>query len=244
MGKCSRNNAVAAICGLALGAAILLVAGCNYPKPIRTCEYVTAYDRMTDRYDPEVSLVYMPDQNAFRGTRAILIGSLQVGQDWVESREEAIHYATYFRYVLQCELWKLKSFEFVALDTGIGADDTMSGGTLRFEGMITKFDMGSGFLRYLSPFLFMQLGATDFQIEGRITDVRSGQLVMEFVDRRRSLANTPFGPNPRNFTRGFAMKHTMKTTAECLAAFMGRAAGESVVAGATGSTSYDEASDS
>ena len=89
------------------------------------------------------------------------------------------------------------------------------------EGMITALDTGSGLMRYLSFFLwFLQSGATDFQIEGRITEAKSGRLVAEFVDRRRHLCNTPFGPNPHNFDDGYAMKITARATAECLAEFI------------------------
>jgi len=46
---------------------------------------------------------------------------------------------------------------------------------------------------------------------------------MEFVDRRRHLGNTPFGPNPCTLNSDFVMKVTIKETATCFARLIDKA---------------------
>lgn len=205
-----------------LAALVLAVPGCGYPRAVRTYEYVASYDRMSDQYEPLLSLVYVPQATALSQYGGIIVGDVQVGEVWVESPEEAAGYATFFRVALTNELLKLNTFDLVSLDkdceelrTGSRSD------ILLVEGKITRFHMGSGLMRYLSYFLwFLQSGATDLQIEGRISEAVSRRLVAEFVDRRRHLGNTPFGPNPRNFRRGYTMNLTVKEMAQGLAKFI------------------------
>ncbi len=102
-----------------------------------------------------------------------------------------------------------------------GSGAARCSGVLRVDTTITRFYMGSGILRYFNYFLFfLPSGATDLQIEGRITRADTGALVCEFADRRRELGNTPWGPNPRNFHRNFAMTVTAAKTASAFAAFV------------------------
>ncbi len=204
-----------------LAALLLLSAGCHYPRPVPTYEYLTDYERMSDRYDPLVSLVYAPEPTALGNYSGMIVGPITVGSGWVNDREDALHYATYLRVCLKKELNELRRFGFVAFEP----DDLPVGGSegaLRLEGMVTKFEMGSGFLRYLSGALFfVQAGATDLQFEGRIVEADTGRLIMELCDRRRHHCNTPFGPNPKNFLSGYAMAITARETAACLARLVG-----------------------
>jgi hypothetical protein len=214
-----------------LGVLALLVfgaQGCHYPPAVHTYEYLTDYERMSAAYDPLLSLVYVPQATTFRSCPGIIIGDIGIGDAWVDSPEEALGYATFFRVVLRNELLKLGRVGFVSLDKDEGdLKGHAREGTLLVEGRITKFDMGSGLLRYLSYFLwFVEAGATDFQIEGRITDAATGKLVLEFVDRRRHLCNTPFGPNLHNFDKGYAMNVTTTESARCIAGFIDMGFGE------------------
>jgi hypothetical protein len=198
------------------------LTGCRCPRAVSTYEYLDNYDRMADQYDPLLSLVYVPEGTSFSPYRSVIIGPVDVGEQWVESRAEATSYATFFRIVLGKELRKLHKFDSISLDARSESAADPIPSAIRIDGKITKFDMGSGLLRYLSYSLFfLQGGATDLQIEGRITEAGSGKLLAEFVDRRRHLGNTAFGPSPANFTKGFAMNVTARQTAECLAEFMG-----------------------
>ncbi len=204
-----------------LAALAVLQAGCSYPKPVRTCELVIQYDRMTDCFDPLVSLVYMPQEGSLSAYGNFIIGEVEAGQYWLEDPQMAARYATFFRNVLRNELVRTRRFASVTLDpqASFGAP------ALILEGTISRLDAGSGPLRYLSGlFFFLQsVAATDFQIEGRIVDRESGDLIVEFVDRRRHLGNTRWGPNPRTLDDDFAMKQTVKETAQCLARFIARA---------------------
>ena len=208
----------------ALLAAVLVcgAAGCQYPAAIHTYDYVTNYERMSGSYDPVLSLVYVPEPVALKNCRSAVIGPIGVGQAWVDAPEEAASYATFFRIVLRNRLARLGKFESVSLESQAdGSVPAGTGPTLMIEGKITKFSMGSGFWRYASHFLlFVQWGATDIQIEGRITDARTGRLLVEFADRRRHMCNTPFGPNPRTTDNLYAMRVTVTETATCLARFI------------------------
>ncbi len=217
-----RNSVIAGLRIPAVIAVLLVVSsGCSYPHPVRTYEYVTRYERMTDQYEPLISLVYVPHATSLARYRGIIVGEMSVGNQWVDSPAEALGYATFLRVLLRRELVKLGKFELVSLDKDFQERDESLEGLLVMDGMITKFDMGSGLMRYMSFFLwFLESGATDLQIEGRLTEADSGKLVLEFIDRRRHLGNTPYGPNPDNFGHDFAMRVTARETARCMAKFV------------------------
>ncbi len=208
---------------LPLMVAALAAAGCQYPQAVRTYEYVTAYDRMSGEHDPVLSLVYVPERTAFRRYRGVVVGEVDVGRQWVETPGEALRYAVFFRVMLRVKLAELGKFELVTLDVDeAAASGIPPGEMLLVEGRVTKFDTGSGLLRYLTGLLFvLQSGATDLQIEGRLVAGDTGRLVMEFVDRRRHFCNTAFGANPRTLHKEYAMKVTAAETAECIARFIG-----------------------
>ncbi|MGD2176063.1 MAG: hypothetical protein PVJ27_11715 [Candidatus Brocadiaceae bacterium] len=209
-------------CLVLLAVAVPLACGCHPPKAIPTYEYVTDYERMSDAHEPLVSLVYEPESTHLSRYRGVIVGDFAVGQEWIESRQKAFGYAALFRVLLQRELTAQEGFEFATLDKERPPQAQDSGGIIRLEGMVTRFDQGSGLMRYLSFFLFfLQSGATDFQVEGRLTDDATGRLLLEFVDRRRGIYNTPFGPNPRTLREGFAMNYTVRDAAASLAAFIG-----------------------
>jgi len=225
MGKEGWGSVVRA--GRFLTALLVLAAlGCSTPKVIPSYECIIHYDRMADRYEPLVSLVYPAEPVDLSRYRAVIVGPVTLGRSWVKSRADAERYATFYRVSLLKALSALNVFDDVRFGEAepAGAPPTA---TLRIDTMITRFDMGSGILRYASFFLFfLQGSATDFQIEGRITDAGTGQTLVEFVDRRRHLGNTPWGPSPRNFKRNFAMTVTAHETAQAFAAFVGMTHGQ------------------
>ena len=202
----------------ALAALVLLHAGCSFPKPIRTYEFILHHDRMSDSFEPVVSLVYIAENADPMRYKNIVIGAVTVGEQRVEDRPQAARYATYLRALLRNMLVESGRFQVVTLDRS-EAFPTL---TLRLEAMVTKFDFGSGKLRYWGWFLplFQSKAASDFQIEGRLTDAQSGAVLIEFADRRRHLGNTPFGPNPKTFRDDFVMKHTVRETTRAVSAFI------------------------
>ncbi len=201
-----------------VAASTFSASGCRAPRPVPTSECVTDYDRMSDDYEPLASLVYIPDSNGPARYRAVAVGPFAVGSG-VEPRERAFGYATLFRVLLKRELEKLEEFESVALESGGAGSAHGSGDELRLEGMVTRFDMGSGTMRYMHGLLpLLPSGATDLQVEGRLMEGATGKVLLEFVDRRRGIYNTPFGPTPRNLREErFAMDLTARDTAACLA---------------------------
>ncbi len=200
---------------------LALACGCQVPRAVPSYEFLTRYDRMSDEHDPLVSLVYLPEPERLSDYGTLLIGEVSVGQGWVECQQEAAGYARMLRLVLQKELRTLDRFAHVTLDAASPESGDGQAPALLLEGAITRFDTGSGWQRYFSYFLwFLQSGATDFQLEGRLTDARSGETLIEFVDRRRGIYNTAFGPNPRTFRGEFAMSLTVRDTARSLAAFI------------------------
>jgi hypothetical protein len=202
----------------------LLLAGCSVPKPVKTYACVTSYERMTDRHDPLVSLVYVDDHLALSMARGVVVGGVDINAQWVRKAdvEVAEAYARYLRAALLLDLARLRQFDFVLPDRGGPNPDDDVAHVLRLETQVTRFDMGSGWKRYFSPFIFMAAGATDLQLEGRVVDLGTGRVVLEFADRRRHMGNTAWGPNPQNLKdEGFAMKHTARQTANGLACLLG-----------------------
>jgi len=191
-----------------------LAGGCAYPQPLHTYEYIIQYDRMSDEYEPLLSLVYVPEGVKLSLYRDLLIGHIALGGLHVEEPDVAEHYATLFRALLQREMRKTDCFEFVTLDEHYSDGDP----AIRLDAKITMFDFGSGACRFFgwSTCWLQAEAASDFQVEGRITDAATGDLLMEFVDRRRHMGNTPWGPNFKTFDDEFVMKQTMKETALCL----------------------------
>lgn len=204
---------------LLLGCLLLFQFGCNsYPEPTRTYEYVEQYGRMSDAMDPVLSLVHIPPHVSLPRYKSCVVGNFAVGEEWIDNRVYAQRYATYLRMLLVRALEEEGHFEKVTLNP----HEDVPQPSLRIEGMATVFRTGSGTQRFFSYFLpFLQSGgATDFQVEGRIYDMNTGQLLMEFVDRRRHLGNTPWLPNPKTFSDKFVMKHTVWETARSIASVL------------------------
>jgi len=199
-----------------LAATVLVLLGCATPKAIHTYEFLTDYDRMTARFDPLLSLVYMPDGAQFSPYDGLIIGQISVGEQWVEEQEKARQYATYFRCLLQKRILDTQKF-----DPYYPVSTPASPRLMRLQAKITKFDMGSGWKRWASfSFPFFQCGASDVQVEGRMTDSTTGKVLLEFADRRRHLCNTPWGPTPKTLNSDFVMKLTLDQTAACMAKFI------------------------
>jgi len=200
----------------AVSMAAALLTGCSYPKAIHTYEYLVRYDRMTGAFDPLVSLVYAAPGRRLADYSVLFVDDIGVAESRVEDVAEAALYALRFRCTLRSELAALKKFRLVTLDRHYAS--ARQPGILRLAGKVTVFDKGSGWQRYL-----LGRGAADFQVECRITDMRSGEVVMELADRRGHLGNTPFGPNPKTFSNDYVMKAAIKQTAVCMAQFIGKA---------------------
>ena len=217
----ARLTSAASLCLPGTLAALVLMLGCSYPKAIDTYEFLDQYDHMTDRFDPVISLVYLDPAADISRYRNFIVGNVAVGRHWVEDQKAAQSYATLFRNLMARELVEANRFDYVILDPSFRHRSPM----LRMEAMVTIFDTGSGVCRFFSYFLFplQKPGATDLQIEGRLYDTATGEVVMEFVDRRRHLGNTPWGPTPATFRDEFVMKQTVLETARALALFISRA---------------------
>jgi hypothetical protein len=203
-----------------VSAAVLaaLAVGCgSVPKPVHTYGKVVDYDRMTDHYDPLVSLVYSSGDHTLDEYHTLYIDSFQAASgDLVKNYEEARLFGLRFRYTLKNQIAEQGNFETVSVSDRLKASDTS--GVLVLEPMITVWNKGSGWKRF-----FLWRGATDFQIECQLVDADTSEVVMELVDRRRFLANTPWGPNIDTFWDDYVMKLTLKETAVCLADFLDKA---------------------
>jgi hypothetical protein len=218
--------------GLISVAALLLACiGCaGPPPPVQTFDFISDYARMTDEYDPALSLVYLPEPAKLTRYRRIVVADFTVGEHVEQDRESADAYALLFRILVKMAMTKSGAFEDVTLDVPVDVEQP----ACRIEGMITRFKRGSGWSRYFGGLLFLGTGATDLQIEGRLVDCATGAVIMEFADRRRHLGNTPWGPNPRNLKDSdFAMNVTAKLTAEGLAIFLQDICEPLAIAGAT-----------
>ncbi len=209
--------------GLPVLLSIVLAAmhlGCSHPSAITTYDYHHRYDRMSDRFDPPVSLVYVDPGADLAIYRVMVVGEFDAGEGRVSDVETASRYAgVFFRQVLARELHETGDF-YVSLDPDYRSEFP----TAVIEGRITVFRTGWGIGRHLGFYFFplQPAVATDLQVEGRIRDVRSGQVVMEFADRRRFMGNTPWGPTFKTLNAEWAMKQTCILTAVSLVELLGQ----------------------
>jgi hypothetical protein len=190
--------------------------GCSYPKAEHTYECIVNYERMTEEFDPVASLVYMPPGKKLSDYDVLFVDDITVGEYRIECPKEAPLYALRFRCTLKSQIAERKKFDLVTMDQKYGEGTRPN--VLRLSGKVTVFDKGHGWMRF-----FLSQGATDFQVEARLTDEATGATVMEFVDRRRYLANTPFGPNIDTFDSDYVMRLTLKESAVCLANLISKA---------------------
>ena len=208
------RKALALMC---LAAAAVMAAGCgSTPKPRRTYGNVIDYERMTDHYDPTVSLVYSSGTHTLDEYHTLYIADFEAEKsDLVESYKDARHRGLQLRYTIIDELRERDdTFRTITADDRYAS--SQDPGVLVMKPKITIYRTGSGWKRYF----FIPSGASDFQIECRLVDAATGETVMVLADRRRFLGNTPWGPNPDTFNDKFVMNLTLKETAVCLADFL------------------------
>lgn len=206
------RKALALMC---MATAAVMAAGCgSVPKPKRTYGNVVDYDRMTNHYDPMVSLVYSSGDHTLNEYDTLYIDSCQVeDSDLVKDYNEARQYGLWLRYtIVEAIRNREDTFRRVTADSRFRS--RREDGLLVMKPKITVYDKGSGWKRYL-----LWSGASDLQVECKLVDAASGEVVMELVDRRRFVANTPWGPNPDTIDDNWVMELTLKETAEGLANF-------------------------
>ena len=211
------RKALAVLC---VTMAALVATGCgSVPKPKHTYGNVIDYERMTDHYDPTVSLVYSSGEHTLDEYHTLYIDGFKVQRgELVEDYKEARHRGLELRYTIIDELRQREDvFRTVTADDRYAS--TSESGVLVMKPKITIYDTGSGWKRYF----FISSGSTDFQVECKLVDAATGETVMELVDRRRFLGNTPWGPNPDALEDQFVMNLTLKETAVCLADFFEKA---------------------
>jgi hypothetical protein len=192
--------------------------GCGgVPKPRRTYSEVVDYERMTNEYDPLVSLVYSDGKHKLNEYDTLYLVDFVVDDtDYVTDRQEAGAYARRLRLTLRNLLSDRDLFENVTVSDRYW--NSRKPGLLMMFATISVYDKGSGWSRF-----FFWSGATDFQIECKFIDAATGDTVMELVDRRRHLGNTPFGPNIDTVKDHYVMKLTMKQTLVCMTEFLKKA---------------------
>ncbi len=189
--------------------------GCSPPQIRETYEFHRSYDAMIDEFDPPVSRVELkPGANLSR-YESIVVSDVSVGGTWIDDHEKAYHFAAnYFRQVLAIELLEINNLLYVTLDTDFETDSP----AMVIESKITGFDTGSGAGRYFGFFFFplQKRSAVDLQVEGRIVDHHSGEVLVNFADRRLFLGYTPWGPTLKTWNEEWTVKQTCIFTARSI----------------------------
>ena len=103
--------------------------------------------------------------------------------------EHQDHYRKFFADRLLGNLRALGRFEVVT-----EAPAQTASRVARLEVWISDLHEGSGTMRYVVGF---ESGSVDVQVEGRVVDAQSGEVVLEFVDRRREAGSPNSGLNPK-----------------------------------------------
>lgn len=203
MSKGRMMGVVAGVLALMIG---LGMTGCGTHNvaTMKTYELVTNYDRMTSVYEPKVSLVYVAPDARLDAYKTIVIKPVEVSGVWVQDGEQAELFRPYVEQKLKDALLGTKTFDRVVMDPEYLRLASHREKIVVLEAVITRLDRGNGTARY-----FLQLGATDFQIEGRLVDAWSGETVMEFAERRRELGEKPWDPSVKAFDNEFTLKRTI-----------------------------------
>jgi hypothetical protein len=79
---------------------------------------------------------------------------------------------------------------------------------LVMDAVITRLEAGNGPAR-----LVFQLGATDFQIEGKLYDAKTGRTALEFVERSREIDRDPSNPTAKTLSADYTLKRTIRKVA-------------------------------
>lgn len=117
---------------------------------------------------------------------------VRIGQDAEKGYERQSHYRKFFADQILHHLRLLRRFQVVTQ----GPDEPGRGKVARLDVWISDLDEGSGAMRYMVGF---ESGSVDVQVEGRVVDAKTEEVVLEFADRRREAGNPNSGLNPTVF---------------------------------------------
>jgi len=213
-----RNSAeIVRVLVVVLLAVPLGLSGCRTKNvsAMKTYELVTNYDRMSSNYEPKVSLVYLSPDAVLGNYKTLVISPVKVSGIWVEQDEKMELFRPYINEQLRDSIMKGKAFKNVVVDPQYIKVSDPAEKIIVLETVVTKLQRGNGTARY-----FLQLGATDFQIEGRLVDARTQRVLMEFAERRRSLGESPLEPSVKTFNSEYTLKETIKTVTENLSGLL------------------------
>lgn len=204
---------VSLVLGLAALVVLSLLAGCRTQNvaAMKTYELITDYDRMTSTYEPDISLVYVAPDAQLGGYDTLVVNRLDVSRVWVEKSERTDVYRPYVTDQITRALLSEKAFKKVVQDPQYMSVPRPDEKIVVLDAVITRMEVGNGTARY-----FLQLGATDFQIEGRFRDPQTGKTLLEFVERRREIDQNPSNPTAKTLDADYALKRTIREFAGSL----------------------------
>jgi hypothetical protein len=189
--------------------AVLTACKTEHVAAMKTYELITDYDRMSAVYEPGVSLVYVsPEAKKLGEYDTLVIRRVDMSRIWVERNEKTDVYRPFVAEQIGTALAKDQVFAKVVTDPAYLNVARPEEKVLVMDAVITRLESGNGTARF-----FLQTGATDFQIEGRVRDAATGRTVVEFVERCREIDKNPSQPSAKTLDADYALKRTIRKVA-------------------------------
>ena len=193
------------VCVVAALACLLLVAGlgCGTAHVKRTGA-LPCYARLTSR--PPLSRAYFAPGHLLADYPVLQFEGVGVRGNVPAKGEAHDQYCQALAHQIRTDLASIKKFHVITDAPGDAKAAALSV-------WITHLDTGSGTLRYLVGF---EAGSVDVQIEGKLVDVQTGELVMEFADRRRESGEPNLGLNPTVVKADALIERTLRAQGRAL----------------------------
>jgi len=184
---------------LFLAVLLAVVAGCSStPKP---SGFLVRYSDLEPVKKPNLDGVAEAAGFSPRQYRAVVLAPVRVSASIRNRIAQSDKFGEYLRRCLHAHLVEKHVFPIVTENPNFLTLGKYGPSTLRFDLAITEIRYGNGLLRYLIG--WDSAGATIVQVEGKLSDVRTGELMLKFADRRRNSGYPGLGFNFKQLKKVF-----------------------------------------
>ena len=149
------------------------------------------YARLSDH--PHIARAYCPEGRLLSDYKTLYLKGVQPAGRVAPSDEHVEHYQQFLMRRIRAGLRRLRKFDVITTDPDCLNPDRGDARIAQLQVFITYLDEGRGLARYVLGF---EAGSVDVQIEGSLTDARTGDVLIEFADRQRYAGNPYQGLNP------------------------------------------------
>lgn len=177
---------------------LLTLTGCSSVRP---SGYLTDYAAMERVKGVDLDLVRSIDHARLDAYPVLVMGDVALSDKVSKEIEFSDKYGKFLQRRIEKELIASRKFKIVTADKRFLEFGKYDLRPARLDLAITDIEYGSGILRYLIG--WDSLGATIVQVEGRLADPQTGQILLEFADCRRNSGEPGLGFNILGIKRLF-----------------------------------------